>query len=551
MEPSSCSDDKRGIRSPKIFTEAEVQKMINEGRKVVIKDGQVLLLDKWSHRHPGGELVILHMLGRDATDEINVYHSAETLKRMGCFAIGRIDESKPWQSILPPIQQSPGVPVQHVVEDRRIAAEKNIVEAIEKAAAKTQLMPSALSTILEGLDAKKTSRDEFTRIAEKHEIEIDLAKMPSLEQATQQYIMTRYRALHEKIKIQNMYDCHYINYLKECCRYGLLFAGFLYTLKAEWFMTSAVFLGLFWHQIMFSAHDAGHLAISHNFVIDSLIGIFIADFCCGLSLGWWKSSHNVHHLVPNHPEHDPDIQNAPLLATSPSFFRSIKSTYYGGFVFFWDKAADILVPIQKYNYYPIMAIARFNLYLLSWIHLMRKNTSSLGKARWTRPTEITFMCCYWYWFGYRLLWCCLPSWTLRIMFVLVSHMVTFPLHIQITLSHFAMSTADLGPNESFAQKQLRTTMDVECPAWLDWIHGGLQFQAVHHLFPRVPRHNLRQVQSLVKVFCEETGLEYKSLGFVDGNREVLGRLGEIGRQVEFLRRCEGYVRENNVLHEVY
>lgn len=72
MEPSSCSDDKRGIRSPKIFTEAEVQKMINEGRKVVIKDGQVLLLDKWSHRHPGGELVILHMLGRDATDEINV-----------------------------------------------------------------------------------------------------------------------------------------------------------------------------------------------------------------------------------------------------------------------------------------------------------------------------------------------------------------------------------------------------------------------------------------------------------------------------------------------
>ena len=251
---------------------------------------------------------------------------------MGCFAIGQIDGSKPWQSILPPIQQSPGVPVQHVVEDRRITAEKDIVEAIEKAAAETQLMPSAcmttctessgkgcrsrvstpavaekapvipgpVSTILEGLDAK-TSRDEFTRIAEKHEIEIDLAKMPSLEQATQQYIMTRYRALHEKIKTQNLYDCHYINYFKECCRYGLLFAGFLYTLKAEWFMTSAVFLGLFWHQIMFSAHDAGHLAISHNFVIDSLIGIFIADFCCGLSLGWWKSSHNVHHLVPNHP----------------------------------------------------------------------------------------------------------------------------------------------------------------------------------------------------------------------------------------------------------
>jgi fatty acid desaturase len=29
--------------------------------------------------------------------------------------------------------------------------------------------------------------------------------------------------------------------------------------------------------------------------------MFIADFCCGLSIGWWKSSHNVHHLITNQP----------------------------------------------------------------------------------------------------------------------------------------------------------------------------------------------------------------------------------------------------------
>lgn len=52
---------------------------------------------------------------------------------------------------------------------------------------------------------------------------------------------------------------------------------------------------------MFTAHDAGHHAITHNPVVDSLIGMFIADFCCGLSIGWWKSSHNVHHLVTNQP----------------------------------------------------------------------------------------------------------------------------------------------------------------------------------------------------------------------------------------------------------
>jgi len=42
---------------------------------------------------------------------------------------------------------------------------------------------------------------------------------------------------------------------------------------------------------MFTAHDAGHCAITHHFETDALIGLFIADFCCGLSMGWWKSSH--------------------------------------------------------------------------------------------------------------------------------------------------------------------------------------------------------------------------------------------------------------------
>lgn len=190
-----------------------------------------------------------------------------------------------------------------------------------------------------------------------------------------------------------------------------------------------------------------------------------------------------------------------------------------------------------------MAIARFNLYILSWCHLLSARSTNLGAASWTRPTEILGMLCYWYIFGYCLLWCSIPTWTLRVAFVVVSHMITAPLHVQITLSHWAMPTADLGDGESFAQRQLRTTMDVQCPAWLDFIHGGLQFQAVHHLFPRVPRHNLRKLQVLVKEFCLDTGIEYKIYGFVDGNKKVLGRLEEVASQVEMMIQCQKYMAE--------
>lgn len=293
-------------------------------------------------------------------------------------------------------------------------------------------------------------------------------------------------------------------------------------------------------QIMFTAHDAGHRGITGNFVADTLIGAFVADFCCGLSIGWWKSSHNVHHLVTNMPEHDPDLQNVPLFVTSPTYFKSVFSTFYD-FTFIWDKAADLIVPYQKYTYYPVMALARFNLYALSWLHLMSPRAACLGSAWWTRHVELLFMACYWALFGYGLVWRTLPDWPTRVAFVLVSHMMTMILHVQITLSHWGMPTADLGPSESFPQRQLRTTMDINCPAWLDFLHGGLQFQAVHHLFPRVPRHNLRQTQALVRDFCEKTSIKYQCYGFLEGNQVVLSKLEEVASMVETLVKCQSHM----------
>lgn len=388
-----------------------------------------------------------------------------------------------------------------------------------------------------------THPDKWTAWAMLQEEEKDAREYPSVDAAVQLAITEKYKKLHETVREQGLYQCRYIEYGKEMARYLTLFGLFLYTLHIGWYIPSALFLGCFWQQIMFTAHDAGHTSITSIFEVDTLIAIFIADFCCGLSMGWWKSSHNVHHLVTNHPEHDPDIQNVPLFATCPSFFKSITSSYYDGFVFVWDAAADFLVPYQKYTYYPIMAVARFNLYFLSWCHVLSKRSSALAatKAWWIRPTEIAFMACYWFLFGYLLVWRSIPTWTNRVLFVLVSHLATMPLHVQITLSHWGMSTANMGETESFPQRQLRTTMDVDCPEWLDFIHGGLQFQAIHHLFPRVPRHNLRRVQKLVKEFCAETGIPYSTLSFVEGNKKVIGRLNDIGEQVKVLISCQKYM----------
>jgi sphingolipid 8-(E)-desaturase len=53
------------LSSPKIY------QLIARGHIIVMANGRVLRLDNWLNHHPGGKLVILHMVGRDATDEIN------------------------------------------------------------------------------------------------------------------------------------------------------------------------------------------------------------------------------------------------------------------------------------------------------------------------------------------------------------------------------------------------------------------------------------------------------------------------------------------------
>lgn len=50
----------------------EVEGTIAEGHQVVIFQQYVLKVDSWLKYHPGGDKAILHMVGRDATDEIDV-----------------------------------------------------------------------------------------------------------------------------------------------------------------------------------------------------------------------------------------------------------------------------------------------------------------------------------------------------------------------------------------------------------------------------------------------------------------------------------------------
>lgn len=461
------------------------------------------------------------------------------------YQVGRIEGR--WTNFLPPIQGGqfrPYDPNETTADDSSETSTRSSSPVFDKPLddGTTRQRKSSVSTAASSEpptpSGEKTAEwhPSFLDARTQEEIVFDLEKYPSLKPDAQDFIIQKYRELGQRIAAEGLYDCNYWAYFRESCRYSVL-AALSYTfLRLGWYWTSAFFLGFLWQQLVFTVHDAGHMGITHDFQFDSTLGMTIASYIGGLSLCWWKHNHNVHHIVTNAPEHDPDIQHMPFFAISHRLLNSLRSTYYGHIMAF-DAGAQIFLKYQNYLYYVLLLFGRFNLYVLVWSYFFSNKAPKKGPAWWHVYYELTGQVFFWYWYGYCVVYSSIPDWPNRIMFILISHLAQSPLHLQITLSHFAMSTADLGIHESFPQKMLRTTMDVDCPPWLDFIHGGLQFQAIHHLYPRIPRHNLRRTRTLVLEFCREVNVPYAIFTFTDGNKEVISRLGEVAKQVRMLEEC--------------
>ncbi|KAG9231428.1 fatty acid desaturase-domain-containing protein [Amylocarpus encephaloides] len=545
-----------------VFSRRQVEGFIADGRSIIIVDQKVLKVDPWLKYHPGGDKAIHHMIGRDATDEVQALHSDEAQQQMNRYRIGRIEGR--WTNFTPPIQ---GGKFRTFVEGQVEEADDQD-SSIETPSPGASQPPSPIfDTDASGSRRRSTRKDRYLSspssvasatdpedgmswldIQTKEHIDLDHAKYPSLDSNTQDEVVHKYRLLDQRLRAERLYDCNYSAYAVETCRYTLLATFSIVCLRWGWYSLSGAFLGCLWHQLVFTVHDAGHMGITHNFHLDTTIGIIIANFIGGLSVGWWKRNHNVHHIVTNSPEHDPDIEHIPFFAISHRFFDSMRSSFYER-IMAYDAVAKFLIPYQAYLYFPILTFGRFNLYIHSWKFLILGQGPQKGPAWWHRWLEIAGQVFFWFWFGYIVMYKSIPTAGGRLAFLMISHMVTMPLHAQITLSHFSMSTAELGPRESFPQKMLRTTMDIDCPQWLDFFHGGLQFQAVHHLYPRMPRHNLRRAQKLVQEFCLDIKIPYALYGFVDGNKAVINRLDEVGRQAAILAKCQRSIAEKgDILH---
>ena len=97
----------------------------------------------------------------------------------------------------------------------------------------------------------------------------------------------------------------------------------------------------------------------------------------------------------------------------------------------FDAPARIFLKAQHQLYYIVMSLGRFNLYANSYGFL----TLKAKRDRWF-VVETTFLAIFWTWYGALLASC--PTWGVRIGYLLISHIVTSPLHVQVSSTACAL-----------------------------------------------------------------------------------------------------------------
>ena len=244
------------------------------GDLLVVYDGHLLRIpDSWLDAHPGGPLAILHFVGRDATDEIQAYHLHDTLQLIPRYSIGRVDiPPSGWVPLLPPIMSG---------WVRRLDTQGNRTWFNEADAFFTPAHTAASQVLLVKKERLLPKSCAPT---------LDTLQPPPTDLSPE--VQTRhsnaYRALHKRVIDAGLYRTPYLTgYGPEFIRYTLLGCISAYAYSNKWFITSALFLGLMWHQLVFTAHDLGHMGVTHIWAVDRILGILIADFIGGLSIGWW------------------------------------------------------------------------------------------------------------------------------------------------------------------------------------------------------------------------------------------------------------------------
>ena len=275
-----------------------------------------------------------------------------------------------------------------------------------------------------------------------------------------------------------------------------------------WQLLVAVFLAGVFTQIGFLGHDAGHRQIFDTPRASYVLGVLLGNLGIGLSYGWWVEKHHRHHTHPNQEGADPDIAIG-VLAFSPAQAEASRGL------------ARLIFRFQAYLFFPLLLLEGISLHVAS----ARALTSRQSRHR---PAEAALLAAHLA--GYLTAVLLVLSPVKAAVFILVQQGL-FGLYLGCSFApnHKGMPILDAADRTDFLHRQVLTSRNVRGGILTDFALGGLNYQIEHHLFPSMPRPNLRRSQPIISGFCGQRQLPYSQASLVGSYAQALSHLNVAGR----------------------
>ena len=274
-----------------------------------------------------------------------------------------------------------------------------------------------------------------------------------------------------------------------------------------WLMPLGGVLAVVSAQIAFVGHDAGHRQVARSARASTALGLLLGNLFNGFSYGWWVEKHNAHHAHPNDLDQDPDVRPGALV------FAVEHAAGRGGITAWFRRH-------QAWLFFPLLMLEAVNLHVSSVRAVLRP-----GLRR--RRLEASLLAVHFV--GYATLVVTTTTWLQALTFVAI-HQSVLGLYLGCSFApnHKGMPSLDEEQAADPFLRQVLTSRNIRGGPLVDVLLGGLNYQIEHHLFPSMPRPNLRKARPVVQRFCERNGVPYVEVSPLASYREVLRHLHQVG-----------------------
>ena len=328
-----------------------------------------------------------------------------------------------------------------------------------------------------------------------------------------QRFVSRYTDLAKEVRAAGLLRRRHLFYWTEMGVAVAAFVGvwvaFAY-LGDSWFqLVLAAVLGVVVTQFGFLGHDAAHRQMFDSAAWNTWSARILAGAFAGLSFAWWRTKHNLHHKGPNRHGYDPDIAPGAI-----SFTPDVVDARTG--------FSGWLAHRQGWFFFPLLTLEGINLHISS-VRATLDRTSGQPWRRLELVLVVVRLSAY-----VAVLLIFLPPGLAVAFFAVQMAVFGFCLGAAFAPAHKGMPIVPATMRLDFLRRQVMVSRNVRGNPVVDFFMGGLNYQIEHHLFPSMPRCNLKHARTLVRAHCEREGIGYTEVGLFESYGLVVDYLNNVG-----------------------